>query len=318
MKAESAVIMVLGPTAAGKSDFAEDLAARLGGEILNADSQQFYRGLDIGTGKVPAAQRRVRHRLLDLCAPGERMTAMEFTRRADAGIAELSEVGKPSLVVGGTGLYLKALLEGLDELPARDPTLRDQLRLEYDRLGGSALHRSLADLDPVAAAKISPQDPSRLIRYLEIGLLTGRPPSELMRCKRPETLRYRVQIFWLQLGREAQRQRIADRVARMLSAGWFEEVRSLMQAGMDPRRLEAAPIGYAEVAEVLDGKMELETARQVIVTRTQQYAKRQETFFRGMLAHPPYRSGGNSVRVIHSELEDFKRETLTTLAYFDR
>ncbi|MFO1463849.1 MAG: tRNA (adenosine(37)-N6)-dimethylallyltransferase MiaA [bacterium] len=317
MSSTPAIVLVAGPTASGKSEFAESLSEHIGGEILNADSQQFYRGFDIGTGKVSPERRRAPHWLLDVCEPGARMTAMDFARRAGDLIAEISARGKVPILVGGTGLYFKALLEGLDELPPRDPALRASLQEEFLVKGGEFLHRRLAELDPLSAQGIHPQDPLRLVRYLEIALLTGRPPSALMRRHRPSELRYPTHSYWLRPDREVLKRRIAERVAAMLREGWLEEVRGLMQSGLDLDRIENRPIGYSELARVVEGRRELASVQAEIVRKTQQYAKRQETFFRGLFAHPAYRQGGSVLtelppELIHSQFPDFKREISTT------
>lgn len=293
-----AIVVVAGATASGKSEFAERLGEAIGGEIVNADSQQFYRGFDIGTGKVPLERRRLPHWLLDVCEPGERMTAMEFVRRAETLIADFAARGRVPILVGGTGLYLKALLEGLDDLPSRDPELRQRLEAEVARSGPEVLHCRLQALDPESAARISPQDPARLIRYLEIAELSGRAPSELMRRQRPATLRFPTETYWLQVDRQVLRHRIADRVTEMLAAGWLEEVRGLLARGIDPRQLEIQPIGYSELAEVAVGRKELTVAQEEIVQRTRAYAKRQDTFFRGMFCHSAYQAGGSRLHLL--------------------
>lgn len=298
MSPAPAIVVVAGATASGKSEFAERLGEELGGEILNADSQQFYQGFDIGTGKLPPERRRLPHWLLDACAPGERMTAMEFSRRAERLIAEIDARGRVPILVGGTGLYLKALLEGLDELPPRHPEIRSRLQAEAVREGPESLHRRLLELDPESAARISPRDSNRLVRYLEIAEFSGRPPSELLTRRRPQVLRFPTETYWLRGDRELLRRRISGRVAEMLAAGWLEEVRGLLARGIDPRRLEIRPIGYAELAEVALGRKGLEEAQAEIVARTQAYAKRQETFFRGLFSHAAYQGAGSRLRVL--------------------
>jgi len=298
MSSLPAIQAVVGATASGKSEFAEALAEKIGGEILNADSQQFYRGFDIGTGKVPSSRRRVPHWLLDLCEAGQRMTAMDFARRAEILIGEIRTRGKVPILVGGTGLYLKALLEGLDNLPPRNPDLRARLQEEFRSEGGAALHRRLQVLDPPLAERVHPEDPLRLVRYLEIAQVTGRPPSELLRRQRPPVLRFPTHTYWLQPDRDTLRKRIAARVEVMIEAGWLEEVRGLLALGKDPRRLENRPIGYAELAEVAQGGLELATAKDQIILKTRQYAKRQETFFRGMLSHAAYQQAGSTLTVL--------------------
>ncbi len=293
------LILVVGATASGKSPFAESLALERGGDILNADSQQFYRGMDIGTGKTDARASRIRHWLLDLCAPGEFMTAMEFARRADEIIGPLQVEGRVAIVVGGTGLYVRALLEGLDaSLPKRDPAIRERLQSELNEQGGEALHRRLAQVDPTTAARIHPNDPARLVRFLEIYELTGRSPSQILSGRRPEKLRYRTRTYWLFPPREILRERIASRVKEMIAAGWLEEVKNLMERGHDPRGLSNRPIGYADLADVVTGKQGLQEAVAKIILRTQQYAKRQDTFFRGLLKHAAYQSNESTLEVI--------------------
>jgi tRNA dimethylallyltransferase len=292
----TAIVLVAGPTAAGKTSFAEDLALARGGELINADSQQFYRGFDIGTGKTPPSARRVPQHLLDLCEPGRGMTAAEFSRLADAKISELSESGRLAVVVGGTGLYLKALCEGLDELPARDAEIRRDLHAEWEAGGGTQMHRRLQEIDPQVAARVPPTDPVRLVRYLEIARITGEAPSRLLRRERPERLRYVVESYWLSPDRAELRARIAKRVAAMFEEGWLEEVQGLLSKGIDPRRLENKPLGYAECAQVLGGRLSLEEAQSTIVQKSAQYAKRQETYFRGLFGHSAYQSFGSSLR----------------------
>lgn len=292
------IVLIAGPTAAGKTAFAERLALERGGEILNADSQQFYRGFDIGTGKTPPAERRVPQRLLDVCPPGQGMTAAEFSRLADLEIAELSRDRKPAIVVGGTGLYLKALCEGLDELPPRDAEIRNGLQAEWRAGGGSEMHRRLQEIDPEVAARVPPTDPVRLVRYLEIARITGQAPSRLLRRERPAQLRYAVESYWLSPGRAELRERIARRVAGMFEQGWLAEVEGLLLQGIDPRTLESKPLGYAECAQVLGGRMKLEEAMAKITLKTAQYAKRQETYFRGLFSHPAYVQNGSSLRRI--------------------
>ena len=295
LKSQPPVILVVGPTASGKSEWAEQWAGERNGEILNADSQQFYRGMDIGTGKVDSKKSALKHWFLDICEPGEFMTGMDFARQADDLIAALREEGKTPVVVGGTGLYVRCLFEGLDPLPSRDEGIRARLQAEMKEKGAGALHRRLSHIDPVLGAKIHPHDPSRIIRFLEIHEITGRPPSEILSGKRPETLRYPTHTYWFHPSREKLRERIALRVQAMIASGWVEEVRDLMGRGVDPRRIPNKPIGYADLADVVEGQMSLEKAREKITLRTQQYAKRQATFFRALLKHPAYQTGGSKL-----------------------
>ncbi len=302
MSQHPSLIAVVGPTAAGKSDFAQELAVQHGGEIINIDSQQFYRGFDIGTGKVPLNERKVKHWLLDVCEPGELMTAMEFVRQAEERIAKLQSSKKVPILVGGTGLYLKGLLEGLDQLPGRDSEIRKRLQNEIEQYGIEKLHHRLSEVDPVSAKKISPQDPVRLIRYLEIFQITQQPPSKLMRQERPSELRYSTHTYWISPPRDLLRGRIEERVKKMIASGWLEEVRQLLKNGVQIQNLENKPIGYAELSDVVIGKATLEEVFSKIVLRTQQYAKRQETFFRGMLKHPAYNQAGSYLEILTQPL----------------
>jgi tRNA dimethylallyltransferase len=298
MNSHPPILVVVGPTSSGKSDLAETLALERGGEILNADSQQFYRGFDIGTGKAPMSNRKIPHHLLDLCAPGEFITAGEFALKADAMVAELRETGRVPIVVGGTGLYLRSLLEGLDPLPPRDEALRRALGAILAEKGAEELHRQLERIDPVSAAKIHPRDPARLVRYLEIYHASGKPPSQLMKGRRPERLRYAAQTYWLCPPRDRLRPAIARRVREMFERGWVEEVQALLKRGIEPRSLPNKPIGYGEIAEALRHGGRLEKTMETIILRTQQYAKRQDTFFKGLLAHSAYRENGSTLEVI--------------------
>jgi len=298
MKTGPRIFLVVGPTASGKTEFAQKLAVEQGGEILNADSQQFYRGLDIGTGKCPPSERQVLHWLLDLCEPGQFMTAGNFARIADETISVLGSRGTQPFVVGGTGLYVRALLEGLDELPERNSEIRQKLEAECQDEGSSALHRRLQEIDPASAAKIHPNDPSRLIRFLEIFLLTGKPPSQILQRGRPTQLRYPVTSFWLRPPREELRGKIEKRVRAMVAQGWLEETRASLNLAGGPEAWPNQPIGYLELSQVLSGQLPLEEAIQKIVRKTQQYAKRQETFWRGLFQHPAYQNDGNELKIV--------------------
>jgi len=291
------LVLVVGPTASGKSEYAQVLALRIGGEIINADSQQFFQGLDIGTGKPPLQEQKVPHWLFDVCPPGRPMNAMDFADRADDLIAKIIRSGKIPFVVGGTGLYLRALLEGLDKLPSRDPKVRQKLEKILEEGGPSLLHDRLRQVDPKSAENINPNDRSRLVRYLEIYELSGRPPSQLLKQGRPEKLRYQVQTHWLNPPREWTRQNIRQRVGKMLTSGWVEEVRQLMKKGADPRDWENKPIGYSDLAGFILGRGTMTFVQENIVQKTCQYAKRQSTFFRGLFKNPAYVSQGNTLNI---------------------
>ncbi len=282
------LIAVIGPTASGKSDYAQKLALQNNGEIINCDSQQFYRDLDIGTGKVLPQDQKVRHWLMDLCEPGGWMSAGEFARQADQAIQQISQNKKVPIVVGGTGLYLRALLEGLDPLPQRDEVLRAKLEQEIKEQGAQTLYQRLQKIDPVSASKISANDHSRLIRYLEIHALSKELPSKQMTLNQNKSLRYDVKIYCLCPERAQLREKIAKRVEQMLQAGWLQEVESLLKKYPTFLEWKKKPIGYQELLEVMQKKQELSEAKAKIIVLTQRYAKRQQTFFRGMLARSSF------------------------------
>jgi len=223
---------------------------------------------------------------------------MEFAKQADTVIGQLVKLGKTPIVTGGTGLYIRALFEGLDRLPSRNPRVREALQREWDRDGGLSLHEKLKKVDPQAAEKISSRDSLRLVRYLEIYNLTGKPASSLLKVGRPERLRYHVRAHWLQPDREWLRPRIAHRVRGMIRWGWLEEVRDLLGQGKDPRQWQNKPIGYVDLAEFLERGGDLEVILEKIIQKTWQYAKRQETFFRGLFRNPAYQRGNNTLEII--------------------
>ena len=272
------VVIVTGPTASGKTDLALELAARLGGEIVNADSQQVYRGLDAGTAKASAAQRAaVPHHLLDVCAPGQGMDAARFLALADAAIADVTARGRVALVCGGTGLYLRTLLHGVATAPGRDPVLRAELEAEAARDGRPALHRRLQQIDPQAASRIGVHDLVRIVRALEIAA-GGRTQSEVFAAHRFADSRYPARLLALDLPRAVLHARIAARLPSLFE-GLLDEVRALQEAGGGtlPARL---PIGYAEAAEVLARRLERGEAERRVLAAHRRYARRQLVWLR--------------------------------------
>jgi tRNA dimethylallyltransferase len=273
------VAVIAGPTGAGKSQLALELAERSRGEIVNADSQQLYRGLDVGTAKpTPADRARVPHHLLDLVEPGEEMDAKRWCDLADAAIAAIAARGRLPIVVGGTGLYIRALLHGVVEAPGRDPALRARLEEEAARQGRAALHRRLRQVDPAAADRIRENDLVRVVRALEIAA-GGRTQSELFAAHRFGTDRYRHRLFALDPPRDDLRRRIDDRVEAMFAGGILDEVRRLLSrfgVGL-PRRL---PIGYAEAAACARGEIALAEAVRRVRVAHRRYARRQIVWLR--------------------------------------
>lgn len=280
------IVVIVGPTASGKSDLALDLAARRKGEVVSCDSIQVYRGLDIGSGKASAADRAlIPHHLLDILEVHEEMDAARFARLASEAIAEISARGHLPILSGGTGLYLTALLKGLFEQGPRDSALRTRLEGMGRRYGARRLHRLLERRDPAYAKGTKPSDLVRLVRALEVCFGQGRPFSSAQRERRP-AYKGEALMIGLVVSREELRRRVTARVARMLADGLVEETRrivSALPAGAPlPRSLGA--IGYREVrARLAEGDLKPggdEELQRAIVNSTMQYAKRQMTYFR--------------------------------------
>lgn len=275
------LIVVLGPTASGKSTLGISLARALGGEILACDSTQIYRHFDIGTAKVPRAEQYgIAHHLTDLVEPDQVFTAGEYRRQALKALEELRQRGKVPVITAGTGLYLRALLEGLAEAPARSEELRERLRRRARERGGEHLHRILRRLDAEASARIAPRDTQKVIRAIEMRILTGEPVGEIHRAGREPLRGYRVIKIGLAPERAELYARISARVEAMIAAGWVGEVEGLMARGV-PR--EAKPfqfIGYAELRQHIEGGLALEAAIAKIQQATRNFAKRQITWFR--------------------------------------
>ena len=277
---QSPIIAVIGPTGVGKTALALVLAERLGAEIVNADSRQVYRYLDIGSAKPTAAERaRVPHHLFDLVDPDEAFDCARYRELATAAIGDIERRGRRVLVVGGTGLYVKALRYGLFPGPPRDATMRAQLEAEEAADPGS-LHRRLAKLDPLTAARLHPHDHVRLIRALEVQRLTGRPMSAWQAEHGFRAALLPMTVIGLTFERARLRERIAQRCRAMVEAGLLEEVRGLWARGY-PRELPVLQtIGYREMGAVLAGEIKLDEALVAMTRATCQLAKRQLTWFR--------------------------------------
>jgi tRNA dimethylallyltransferase len=275
------LIAIVGPTASGKSALALRLARDRDGEIVSCDSQQVYRGLDIGTAKAsPDEQREVPHHLIDVVDPDEVFSAAEYARRARVVLAGITSRGRLPLVAGGTGLYLRALTEGLFDGPARDDATRRRLETLAHRHGDARLHRLLGHLDPEAAARIPPRDRVRTIRALEVYRATGRSISAQHR-EGAEPLRgYRILTLGLDPDRSRLRQVVEGRTRAMLEKGLLDEVRGLLAKGYGPDLRPLQAIGYREAVAVVRGEMTSDEAQAAIVTATMRFAKRQMTWFR--------------------------------------
>lgn len=273
------VAVIAGPTASGKTALAVALARRLGGEIVNADSQQVYRGLDVGTAKpTPEERAAARHHLLDVVEPGEGMDAARFVALADRAIAGIAERGRVPIVAGGTGLYLRALLHGVVPAPGRDPALRLRLEEEAARLGRPALHARLAEVDPESARRIRPNDLVRIVRALEIAA-GGRLPSALVAAHAFAADRYDAVLFALDPPRAELHARIDARVSEMFAGGLLDEARALARRFGEgiPSKL---PIGYAEAIACVRGTLPLAEAIRRVQVAHRRYARRQVVWLR--------------------------------------
>ena len=275
------VLAIVGATATGKSRLGMALAEILGGEIVNADSLQVYRGLDIGTAKpAPEERERVPHHLIDILDPHESYSAGEFARRAEEAIAEIQGRGRAPIVVGGSGLYLRALFEGMSPIPPSDPEVRRELRERLEREGLGALREELRRLDPETAGRLTAGDTQRILRALEVAQVSGRPLSSWIAEQPFGTQRIAAIRVGLTLPRGILYDRIAGRVARMMEAGWREEVAGLLRRGVSPGVPAFQAIGYRQLVRHLEGEGSLEETIAEIVKETRRFAKRQETWFR--------------------------------------
>jgi tRNA dimethylallyltransferase len=273
--------IICGPTGSGKTAVALELATQYPVEIISADSRQLVRRLDIGTAKPTAEERRlVPFHLIDLIEPGERYSAFRFIGDATRAISEILKRGHLPLVVGGTGLYLRGLTDGVVEIEEPDIQLREKLEKEAESIGPDEMHRRLTNIDPLEAARIHPNNRIKVIRALEIFYLTGKTKSELTATGSYRKGEYEFDYFCLSPDREQLYARINRRVEEMLEAGWLEEVKQLVDDGFADQVRAANIIGYKELLGVLDGQWSLEEAASQIKQDTRRYAKRQVTWFR--------------------------------------
>ena len=277
------IVVITGPTATGKTRLGVMLALELGGEVVSADSMQLYRGMDIGTAKpTPAEMQGVPHHLIDVAEPWEGWSAAKFVEAARAACLDIISRGRLPIVVGGTGLYIDSLVQGRS-FGAVDETgeTRRELEERYDEIGGAAMLRELAQLDPERAAKLSPNDKKRVVRAYEVYLLTGRTITELDRESRerePEFDARYIILGWA--SRDELYRRIDARVDEMVAQGLFEEVEALLAEGLGPDTTAMQAIGYKEAAEALRGECSRDEAIEKIKRETRRYAKRQLTWLR--------------------------------------
>jgi tRNA dimethylallyltransferase len=280
-KAILPLVAIVGPTASGKSALGVHVAARFGGEVVACDSTQLYRGFDIGTAKPSLSERQgIPHHLIDVLAPVVAATAGGYRELALQTLEDLRRRERLPVFTVGTGLYLRALLEGLADVPERSEELRERLRASMEEHPPGYLHRILQRLDPEAAAKIAPADEQKLIRAIEVCILTRQPISEVHRTGRVPLEGWHVLKIGLMPPREKLNERIHARTDAMLERGWMREVQALLESGLAPDAKPFDFIGYRELRAVLRNEMTLEDALAAIQQATRRYAKRQLTWFR--------------------------------------
>jgi tRNA dimethylallyltransferase len=278
---DSPLVAIVGPTASGKSTLGIWLAQHLGGDVVACDSTQLYRGFDVGTAK-PAQDERggVRHHLIDVLDASQEATAGGYRERAIEVLAKLRAKNRLPIFTVGTGLYLRALLEGLAEVPVRSEPLRQKLRASAAKHGPRHLHKVLRHLDAEAARKIAPADEQKLIRAVEVCLLTRKPLTVVYESGRKPLEGWRAIKIGLAPAKKILNERVNTRTEEMLARGWMEEVRGLLRSGLGADAKPFDFIGYRELQLVLCNKMKIEEARMEIQQATRQYAKRQMTWFR--------------------------------------
>lgn len=285
MSAAPRILALVGPTGSGKTATAIAVCERIGGEVVGCDAFQLYRGLDIGTAKpTEAERRRVPHHLIDTLDPRTPSTMAGWVRAAEEAVRDIAGRGRVPVVVGGTGLYLRALLRGVLPAPAHDPGLRDRMRRVARRHGPARLHRCLARLDAESAARLAPNDVQRVQRALDLALRGRRTWSARLRAEgtwRDRTERYPALKVGLRADRDASRERLAARVRGFFEAGWVDEVRALLDAGVPADANAFKAIGYREIAGALARGQDPAALAGEIARATARYAKRQRTWFRG-------------------------------------
>jgi tRNA dimethylallyltransferase len=275
------IVIIIGPTASGKTDLALRLAERLDGEIVNADSMQLYRGLDIGTAKPsPELRNRVPHHLIDIADPDQEFSASDFRREAAKAIADIAGRGKRAFIVGGTGLYIRALLQGLVDSPSGAGEVRLELEEEARRRGNGALLGELAKVDSVTAERLHSNDLVRIIRALEVYRMTGNPISQQRSSHGFSGDYYCALKLGLSVERLELYERIDSRVERMMGDGLVDEVQTLLERGFSPQLKALRSIGYRHICAYLSGEYSLAEGVRLMQRDTRRYAKRQMTWFR--------------------------------------
>ncbi len=279
--AERCAVFLMGPTASGKTELALALADRFPVALINADSAQVYRGMDAGTAKPdPQTRRRYPHALMDIRDPAEGFSAGEYARLARAAAEEAFARGRVPLLVGGTGLYFRAFAEGLADLPASDPEVRERLRRVGEQEGWPALHARLAEADPEASRAIHPNDAQRLLRALEVMELSGRPLSQLQREAGGVPVAYPILKCALWLPPEALHRRIEQRFPRLVKAGLVEETAALRERGVPPDSPALRAVGYRQALAYLEGEIDREGLNAAGMAATRRLARRQRIWLR--------------------------------------
>ncbi len=298
--AESSTIPIIcGPTGSGKTKVAVELAASFPIEVVSADSRQIIKHLNIGTAKpTPQEGNKVRFHLVDLIEPGEPYSAYRFVDDACAALADIIGRDRIPVLVGGTGMYLRALTEGVVEIDNEDTTIREQLEDEMSRIGPQAVYDQLVRVDPTEAARLHPNNQVRVIRALEIYRLTGRPKSELLAEAAHRKGNYSFEYLCLLPDRQELYAAIDRRVDQMMAAGWLAELERLVDAGLGEAIRKARVIGYGELLRFMEGESTLEAAIEVIKQNSHRYAKRQYTWFRNQTSGRFFSSRGKLTSVL--------------------
>lgn len=275
------LVVITGPTAVGKTSVGIDVALALNGEVVSADSMMVYRGMDIGTAKpVLSEMRGVPHHLIDVADPNEDFSVARYQELATREIEGIHQRKRVPLLVGGTGLYIRAVVDGY-RFPVRsDPRLRHRLQQEARSSGSGHLHRRLAEVDPVSAGRLHENDERRIIRALEVYHLTGVPFSRFLEHGRDQEPKYRAVMFGLTMARAGLYRRIEERVDELVRAGLVDEVRRLLEKGYGPDLVAMKGLGYKEIADYLQGQTTLDEAVNILKKNTRRFAKRQLTWFR--------------------------------------
>lgn len=280
--------IICGPTGSGKTSVAVKLAQSVPIEIISADSRQIIKYLNIGTAKpTPDEQKQVRFHLIDIIEPGERYSAFQFIDDATAAIKDIINRGKLPVVVGGTGLYLHALSEGVVEIEQEDMEIRERLEKEADEIGLENMFNTLKEIDPLEAAKIHPNNKTRVIRALEMYHLTGKTKTELINSSAYKKPEFNFEYFCLTPERQSLYNIINQRVETMLADGWLEEIKVLIDDGHSQPLRQANVIGYKELLDYIDGVLTYDQAVSLIKQNTRRYAKRQFTWFRNKVDTNP-------------------------------